>query len=217
MNQHQVFVTGGTGYIGKRLIPVLLGRGHKVAALARKGSEQKLPDGCVKIVGNALEKSTFAAGIAPADTFIHLIGVAHPGPGKAQQFQEIDLVSVREAVAAAREAGVKHVVYLSVVQAQSIMKEYVQVRAEGERMIRESGMNATFIRPWYVLGPGHRWPYLLLPLYWISGLIPALRMKARQFGLVTLEQMMQTLVDSVEHPPRGIRVVEVEEIRKGKP
>jgi uncharacterized protein YbjT (DUF2867 family) len=84
-------------------------------------------------------------------------------------------------------------------------------------MIRESGMNATFIRPWYVLGPGHRWPYLLLPLYWISGLIPALRMKARQFGLVTLEQMMQTLVDSVEHPPRGIRVVEVEEIRKGKP
>ena len=34
------------------------------------------------------------------------------------------------------------------------MRAYVDVRAEGERLLRESGIPATFVRPWYVLGPG---------------------------------------------------------------
>ena len=51
-----------------------------------------------------------------------------------------------------------------------MMKAYIQVRSECEAMIRESGMNATILRPWYVLGPGHRWPYLLLPVYKIMEL-----------------------------------------------
>lgn len=38
----RVFVTGGTGYIGSRLIPALIGRGHRVAALARRESAQRL-------------------------------------------------------------------------------------------------------------------------------------------------------------------------------
>ncbi|HEV2721249.1 MAG TPA: NmrA family NAD(P)-binding protein, partial [Thermoanaerobaculia bacterium] len=47
-----VFVTGGTGYIGQRLIPELLDRGHAVRALVRDGSERKLPAGAVAVRGN---------------------------------------------------------------------------------------------------------------------------------------------------------------------
>jgi len=45
------------------------------------------------------------------------------------------------------------------------MKAYIAVREECEEIIQESGLNATILRPWYVLGPGHRWPYMLLPMY----------------------------------------------------
>jgi uncharacterized protein YbjT (DUF2867 family) len=71
-----VFVTGGTGYMGRRVIPALLARGHRVRALVREGSESKLPSGCEAVVGNALDEKTFAFRVAPADTFLQLIGVA---------------------------------------------------------------------------------------------------------------------------------------------
>ena len=212
----KVFVTGGTGYMGRRLIERLVGRGHEVTALARKGSEQKLPPNCKVVLGDALQKDSFAAQVAPADAFVQLVGVAHPSPSKAEQFRQIDLASVRASVAAAVEAHVPHFVYVSVAQPASMMKEYVAVRAEGESMIRAAGLNATFLRPWYVLGPGHYWPYLLLPGYWFFELLPSIRTTARRLGLVTLNQMIAALVDAVEHPPNGVRIVEVPEMKKRK-
>jgi len=53
---------------------------------------------------------TFAASVRPADTFVQLVGVAHPRPARASQFRTIDLVSARESVAAASAAGVRHFV-----------------------------------------------------------------------------------------------------------
>src|SRR5512143_612939 len=49
--RHEVFVAGGTGYIGSRLVPLLLSRGHRVRALARPGSERRLPPGCEVVSG----------------------------------------------------------------------------------------------------------------------------------------------------------------------
>ncbi len=198
MQSRNIFIAGGTGYIGSRLIPLLVQRGHTVRALVRAGSESKLPKGCTAVTGDALDASTFAGHVSPADTFVQLVGVAHPGPAKKEQFKKIDLVSVRESVPAAKQAGVRHFVYLSIAQPSSMMVEYQAVRAEGERLIRESGMNATFLRPWYVLGPGHWWPYFFVPVYWLLERIPSTSDQAKRLGLVTIDQMVKTMVNAIE-------------------
>ena len=82
----QIFITGGTGYMGSRLIPLLAQRGHSVKALVRQGSEGRLPAGAQPIFGDALRMDSYTREIPPADTFVHLIGVPHPGPAKAKQF-----------------------------------------------------------------------------------------------------------------------------------
>jgi uncharacterized protein YbjT (DUF2867 family) len=118
---------------------------------------------------------------------------------------------------AAVRAGVVHFVYLSVAQpAPAIMKAYAAARAEGEKIVRASGMKATFLRPWYVLGPGHRWPHLLVPAYFVFERLPGTRDAARRIGLVTLPQMVAALVRAVESPPDGVRIVEVPDIRRRK-
>jgi uncharacterized protein YbjT (DUF2867 family) len=210
-----VFITGGTGYMGQRLIPRLLESGHTVRALVRPGSEKKLPQGCVPVPGNALDGSSYAIRVAPADTFVQLVGVAHPSPAKAAQFRQIDLPSGLGAVSAAKAAGIRHFVYLSVAHPAPMMHEYIAVRSECEAAIEAAGLQATILRPWYVLGPGHRWPYLIIPLYKIAEWLPATREGATRLGLVTLEQMIQSLVFAVENPVKGSRVMGVPEIRAG--
>src|SRR5262245_23028207 len=162
----KIFVSGGTGYIGSRLIPLLARRNHQVKALVRRGSEKKLPPGALGIPGDALRMDSYTNEVQGSDTFVHLIGTPHPSPAKAQQFRDVDLVSVRVAIRAASDARIRQFVYLSVAQPAPVMKAFIEVRSTGETMIRESGINATFVRPWYVLGPGHRWPYAILPIYW---------------------------------------------------
>jgi len=72
------------------------------------------------------------------------------------------------------------------------------------------------VRPWYVLGPGHRWPYLLAPGYWIAERLPPTNNTARRIGLVTLGQMASALIAAIEAPAEGIRIVEVPEIRRAR-
>ena len=214
MSKSNVFIAGGTGYIGRVLIPVLLKRGHEVRALVRRGSEHKLPSGCEAVIGDALDGSTFMDRVQPSDTFVQLVGVPHPSPSKAAQFQSIDLASVKAAVSAAAQAGVKHFVYVSVAQPAPVMKAYQVVRAEGEGLVRDSGLNATIIRPWYVLGPGHRWAYTLLPIYWLFERLPDTRETALRLGLVTLDEMVAALAQAVEAPGDGIRIYDVPSIRR---
>jgi len=45
------------------------------------------------------------------------------------------------------------------------MRAYIAVRKECEAILAASGLTTTILRPWYVLGPGHRWPVILLPFY----------------------------------------------------
>jgi uncharacterized protein YbjT (DUF2867 family) len=210
-----VFITGGTGYIGKRLIKSLVGRGHEVMALVRKGSENKLPQGARPVIANPFAPATFRDQIPHGAVFVQLLGVPHPSPRKKELFRQIDLQSLKASADAASAAMASHFVYISVAMAETnVMKEYREVRKEGEAYCLSKSLNCSFIRPWYVLGPGHWWPVLLLPLYAIAALIPALKEKARAIGLVTIGQMIRTLVNVIESPPSKLRIVEIDSIRR---
>jgi uncharacterized protein YbjT (DUF2867 family) len=211
---HSICVTGGTGYIGRRLIPLLTHRGHDVNAVVRAGSQNKLPGDVSVVIADPLKEDSYTESIRGCDTFVHLIGVPHPSPAKAAQFRAIDLPSVQIAVKAARDAGIRHFIYLSVAQPASMMQAFIAVRAEGEALIRASGMKATFVRPWYVLGPAHRWPCALLPFYWMAELLPVTCESAQRLGLVTISQMLNVLVWAVENPPADIRILDVPRMRE---
>jgi uncharacterized protein YbjT (DUF2867 family) len=208
-----IFISGATGFMGRTLAAELIRRGHCVRGLARRGSEQRLPTGCECVIGDPLDAASFQARIAPADTFVQLVGVAHPSPAKAAQFRSIDLVSAKAGIRAASAAGIQHFIYVSVAHPAPVMHEYIAARTEAEETLRASGLSATILRPWYVLGPGRRWPLVLLPAYWLLGALPGTRESARRLGLVTRAQMIATLALAVERPAAGVRVLEVPDIR----
>jgi uncharacterized protein YbjT (DUF2867 family) len=212
-----VFLTGATGFMGRQLCTELLRRGHQLRALARPGSEARLPQHCQPIPGDPLHAATYRHRVAPATAFVQLVGVSHPSPAKAAQFRAIDLVAAKAGIAAALAAQVSHFVYVSVAHPAPIMQEYIAVRSEVEHAIRLAGLNATILRPWYVLGPGRRWPLFLVPGYWLMERIPATRDSAQRLGLVTLPQMVAAMANAIDKPPSGIRILDVPTIRASRP
>jgi uncharacterized protein YbjT (DUF2867 family) len=213
-----VLVTGGTGYIGTRLVSALFSRGHRVRVLTRAGSAHRVAAGARAVVADVLDESSVARALRPGDTIVHLVGTPHPNPSKAEEFRRVDLASIQAVAAAGQSVGADHLVYVSVAQPAPVMRAYVAARAEGEEAIRRSGLAASLLRPWYVIGPGHLWPVILIPFYALAPLVPGWREGARRLGLVTLSQMVAALVRAVEHPPRcgEIRIVDVTGIRAAR-
>ena len=201
--------------MGQALIRALLARGHSVEMLVRPGSENKIPAYVVSYVGDPLNKESYQAHLRSEHTVVQLAGVAHPSPFKKDLFQKIDFVCGRESVLAATQAKVSHFVYVSVAQPSPIMKAYVQARAQVESLLRESGLSVSILRPWYVVGPGRRWPLMLKPLYWIFENQLATRESALRLGLVSLEQIIQSLLFIIENPSPGVRIYESPALKKG--
>jgi uncharacterized protein YbjT (DUF2867 family) len=210
-----VSITGATGYLGRALTAALHARGHRVSALVRAGGAARVAPGIAAHEVDVFDGAQLAAALSGCNAVVHLVGTPNPNPRKAQEFERVDLGSARVCATAAERAGVAHFIYVSVAQPAPVMQAYVAARQAAEDGIRETGLAATFLRPWYVLGPGHRWPYLLLPFYAVARRLPGSRDVARRLGLVTLAQMTRALVFAVENPPgaRQVRIVDVPEIR----
>lgn len=215
MMRRDVFVTGVSGYLGRALAPRLAARGHRVRGLVRAASLARLPTGCEAVVGEALDLATWEHAVTARDTLVHLVGVPHPAPWKGDLFDAVDLPAALASIAVARDRGLTHLVYLSVAQPASVMRRYVAVRARAEGAIAAAGTTATCVRPWYVLGPGHRWAHLLRPLYALAERLPSMRERALRLGLTTLDETVAALVWAVENPPAAgtVRIVDVPAIR----
>ena len=170
-----VFVTGGTGYIGQRLVSHLASRGHRVRVLARQSALGRVPAAATAIDGDALDAASIARALRPGDTIVHLVGTPHPNPSKAAQFERVDLASIVATTTAVRQVAPAHLIYVSVAHPAPVMQAYIAVRTRGEAAVTAIGCPATIVRPWYVLGPGHWWPVALIPVYAIARAIPKTR------------------------------------------
>lgn len=214
MLPRQVVVIGSTGYLGSRLIPKLIERGHTVTAIVRSGSRTRELTGCRIVQADPLDAASLMPHVHAGDTVVQLVGVPKPAPWKGPQFRAVDLVAGRASIDAAQVARVDHFVYVSVARPAPIMKDYLAVRRECEERLEAAGLRATILRPWYILGPGHWWPLALQPVYRLMERFPATCDAAVRLGLVTLHEMLTALVWSIEHPPISRRVIEVPEIRR---
>jgi len=109
-----VFVTGASGYLGRAVVERLLARGASVRCLLR-GDPARLPWGDrVEIVrGDVTDRDAVRRGVAGADTVFHMAACVKTWVRDAREFDRVNVDAVEALIAAAREAGVRRILYTS--------------------------------------------------------------------------------------------------------
>lgn len=128
-----ILVTGGTGAIGSRVVPLLREAGRDVRILSRHPRTDE--PGVHHVAGDTFKNEGLDAAFRGASTVLHLAGGAKG-----------DDVAARHVVAAAKRAGIRHLLLLSVIGADDVPIGYMRMKAEAERIVRESGVPFTVLR-----------------------------------------------------------------------
>ncbi len=154
MTPSRVLVTGATGYIGGRLVPLLLERGSTVRCMARDADrlEGRSWSADVEKVGaDALDAGSLATALEGVDTAYYLIHSMKGG----EDFAARDREAARNFGRACREAGVRHIVYLGGLGSDHPeASTHLRSRRETGEVLRESGVTVTELRAGVVVGSG---------------------------------------------------------------
>jgi uncharacterized protein YbjT (DUF2867 family) len=128
-----ILITGGTGTLGRQVVPLLRGAGCELRVLSR--SHREPGDGVSHVTGDLLTGEGVDAAVAGADVVLHLAG----GP-------KGDDVATRNLAGAASRAGVRHLVYISVIAADRLPLAWFRSKLAAERAVAESGVPWTTLR-----------------------------------------------------------------------
>ncbi|WP_328387486.1 SDR family oxidoreductase [Nocardia sp. NBC_00416] len=128
-----VLVTGGTGRLGRSLVPRLVAAGHEVRVLTRRHRE---PAAWEWVVGDLDTGRGIGAAVAGAQVIIH--SATTNGRG--------DVAATRTLIDAAAAAGKPHLVYMSIVGIEKVALSYYRAKADCERLIEGSGLPWTIQR-----------------------------------------------------------------------
>lgn len=149
-NWNWIFVTGGTSFLGLRVVAALIEQGADVTVLVRPENEDKL--GALRrhvrlVSGNVWDRASLKGRSRGHGAVVHLVGSIHAQPERGLTFQQLNLVSARNAISMAVSDGVPYFVLLSAVaKPLGVSSEYIYSKREAEDYLRGSGLTWAIVR-----------------------------------------------------------------------
>lgn len=173
----EALVTGGTGFIGSWVARTLVDAGWTVRCLAREGSPKEQLEGCpvTFVAGDLRDGDSLRAAARGCDAVFHAAAYYALWSKSPQTFQDVNVEGTRRMLEAAREEGVKRVVYTSSVACvgqappgglatedteatrEDLCGDYKVTKFEAEQVAREAaaaGQDVVIVNPAAVIGPG---------------------------------------------------------------
>ncbi|GAA3673832.1 SDR family oxidoreductase [Arthrobacter ginkgonis] len=197
-----IAVTGATGYIGGRLVPLLLEQGHSVRILTR--SAAKLRDipwhRDVGIVEGNLEDPAAAAALCDGADVVYYLIHSMGGTG---DFERTERSCALTLGAAAREAGVGRIVYLSGLHPEGNLSRHLSSRTEVGRILQASGVPVAILQAGLVIGSGSASFEMVRHLTDVLPVMPAPRWVRNRIQPIAVRDALHYLVSAAALPPEA--------------
>jgi uncharacterized protein YbjT (DUF2867 family) len=202
-----LLVTGASGYVGGRLVSRLTAQGEQVRCLARRPAElaARLPAGAEVVAGDVLDADTLTAALAGVDTAYYLVH----SMGSRGDFQEEDLRGARNFARAARDAGVRRIIYLGGLGGRTELSPHLASRQEVGGVLRQSGVTAIELRASIILGSGSLSFEMIRSLVERLPLLVAPRWVAREAQPIAIDDVLAYLIAAIDVPVADSSIVEI--------
>ncbi|NOQ51987.1 MAG: NAD(P)H-binding protein [Desulfuromonadaceae bacterium] len=171
----KIFLTGGTGFVGRDVLKQLQEAGHQVRALLRKKNGLSAWEQIETVVGDTTDKNSLTGLLNGCDAVIHLVGIIREFPGRGITFERLHTESTRNMVAAAEEQGVDRYLQMSANGSRTAaVSAYHQTKWAAEQAVRHSNLNWTIFRPSLIFGPDDIFVNVLAQLIRTLPLVPVM-------------------------------------------
>jgi NADH dehydrogenase len=150
-----VFLTGGTGFVGKVVLEALLARNHSIHALVNHRPVSLKDDRVQSFPGGLFDDAALDRAMSGCGAVIHLVGIIAEKPAKGITFDRIHSEGTERVVAAARRAGIQRYLHMSALGAgPNAPARYHRSKFKAEQHVRGSGLDWTIFQPSLIHGPG---------------------------------------------------------------
>jgi NADH dehydrogenase len=203
----RVTLVGGSGFIGRRLVERLVGRGVFVRVISRHAQDGDAAPQIEHVAGSIEDRATIERAIAGASAIVNLVGTT--AAKTERQFYSLHRDGPRRLAAAARLAGVRRFVHVSAMGVSLDAPSMAdRSKAAGEIAVREAFPDAIVIRPALVYGPGDHFFTRFTPLARSAPAIPLIGGGHTRFQPMHVDDVAESMARVLELP-HGSRAFEL--------
>ncbi|RMI12604.1 MAG: NAD-dependent epimerase/dehydratase family protein, partial [Calditrichaeota bacterium] len=151
----KILLTGATGYIGRRLLPVLVDKGHQVVCLVRDARRLPLPETLKQRVtvveGDLLKPETLAGIPEDIEAAYYLV---HSMSQSAMDFRRLEKESAQNFVSRIKQTRCGQIIYLGGITYEAEKSPHLASRLMVENILKDSGIPYTTLRAGIIIGSG---------------------------------------------------------------
>jgi NADH dehydrogenase len=206
-----ILVTGGTGFVGPKVVHALRAEGRDVRCLVRNPSRASTLRawGCEIVQGDVTDAASLKRAVAGCDVVVHLVAII---AGRRTDFERVMTRGTRDLVAAATDADARRFVLMSalgVSEETRGLTPYYAAKWEMEAAVKSSGLEHVIFRPSFVFGrDGGVLPLFIRQVRW-SPVTPVLGSGDNRIQPIWVEDVAAHFTSAVDLAPAANRTFEL--------
>ncbi|MCD6187518.1 MAG: complex I NDUFA9 subunit family protein [Desulfuromusa sp.] len=197
----KVFITGGSGFVGREIIQQLLVKNHSVRALVRRADALDDFGGIETIIGDTTQPETLRDQLTGCDAVIHLVGIIREFSGRGITFKKLHVESTNNMLQATEEQGIKRYLQMSANGTrENAVTNYHQTKWEAEELVRQSKLDWTIFRPSLIFGAEDQFVNMLAQLIKALPIVPVMGDGQYQLQPVSVIDIAAGFVTALNQP-----------------
>jgi uncharacterized protein YbjT (DUF2867 family) len=206
-----ILVTGGTGFVGPRIVHQFRAEERPVRCLVRDPdrAHEHAAWGCELVQGDVTDAESVRRAAEGCEVVVHLVAIIQ---GKPEQFERIMVQGTRNVVDAAKAAGARRFVLMSALGTSEETKDlslYFNAKWRMEQIVKESGLEHVIFRPSFVFGKGGGALKTFRRVVRLSPVIPLFGRGDQRVQPIWIDNVAEYYAGAIDHPEAANRTFEL--------